>query len=345
MTGFDPDFDGIMDDFVTESGEGLEIAIDDVLSLEQGPDQEAIDRIFRVVHTIKGTAGMLNLTGLSRFVHCLEDTCSDIRSGDRKVDKRVTDGMLKCLDYIRTKLDVIGDTHREDDDFSWGEECLKTLCMDFADQQPSPPTEAAKPEPPAVTESGTCGHAALPSSGGTKERPQPAGKPLKTLIVEDDFMPRKLLYSFLSRFSACHVAKDGCEAIQAVTESYMGPDSAPFSLIFMDIRMPIIDGLLATRAIRAMEQAKGAEHGGHKARIFIASSEDDSATMHAAVHEYGADLFLNKPLDLTDLKELLIRHSLYPSIPPQAASPEGRSGRPQGTAPRIAPGPETGRAA
>ena len=323
MTGCDPNLDGIIDDFVTESSENLDLAIDDVLSLEQGPNQEAIDRIFRVVHTIKGTAGMLNFTELSEFVHCLEDTCSDIRSGDRKVDKLVTDGMLGSLDFIQSKLDVIRDSREEDGDYSLGKEYLQALQADDAEPLPcsAPETETPQSSPEIKTENAD--RRAAPSVDNVDELLLLAGgkRTCRTLIVEDEFMSRKLLYSFLSRFSICHVAKDGCEAIQAVTESYLGPDPQPFSLIFMDIQMPIIDGLRATRAIRAMEDAKGTEHGDHRAKIFIASSMDDHATIRAAIQEYGADVYLNKPLDLKELKELLIRHQFFPSAPTAGDSP------------------------
>ena len=226
MTHCDPNLDGIVDDFVTESGENLDMAEDDVLSLEQGPDQEAIDRIFRVVHTIKGTAGMLNFTALSKFVHCLEDTCSDIRAGERKMDRQVTDGMLKCLDFIRSKLNVIAETRTDDGDYSHGEECLKGLCPD-AGGRPSPAVtrSVTTPEPSPATGHGDNGRDTALASCPVDELLLLAGgkRTCRTLIVEDDFLSRKLLYSFLARFSICHVAKDGCEAIQAVTESYMGP--------------------------------------------------------------------------------------------------------------------------
>ena len=120
MTNDFSDLDDLIDEFVTESVEWLDTAVDDILSLEKKPDQEAIDRIFRVVHTIKGTANMFNLKGLAGFVHSFEDICSDIRSGEREVDKHVADGLLKCMDFIRSNLEFIGDTHQETGDWSKG---------------------------------------------------------------------------------------------------------------------------------------------------------------------------------------------------------------------------------
>ena len=64
-----------------------------------------------------------------------------------------------------------------------------------------------------------------------------------------------------------------------------------------------------------MESAKGSAHNNHRSRIFITSSVDDHQTIRAAIQDCGADVFLNKPLDLNDLKELLIQYSFFPSAP------------------------------
>ena len=272
-----PDCANIIDDFVVEAEEGLDMAVDDVLSLEQGPDLEAIGRIFRVVHTIKGTAGMLGYDALSRFVHGLEDACSDIRSGVRSVDRQAADNLLGCLDVIRAKLDCIGKNRCEDGDFARGEACLSAL-------RPGPrPSAPVRKEARLRAWSGEVG---------------------KILIVEDDFVSRKVVHSFLSRLSDCYVAKDGSEAIQAVTESYLGTAPEPFSLIVMDVVMPIIDGIRATRAIRALERSKGAGYTHPAARICIASARSDEETRRAAIHG-GADAFLPKPLDFEELLGVL----------------------------------------
>ncbi len=111
----------IVEEFVLESSESLDQAIDDVLLLEQGPNQEAIDRLFRVIHTIKGTAGMLAFRALSDFAHEFENVCSEIRCGKCVPDKEMTDNILYCLDLIQSKLEFIKENHREDNDFPSGE--------------------------------------------------------------------------------------------------------------------------------------------------------------------------------------------------------------------------------
>ncbi len=301
----------LTEDFVTESSEGLAMAADDVLSLEQNPDQEAIDSIFRVVHTIKGTAGMFGFTALSGFVHSLEDTCSDLRSGNRMVDRQAADCLLNCLDFIQLKLNFIRDAGHEDEDYFQGEILLKSLQADSSKPESSHDQKKLAVEPARFE--------MPPSPDSMNEFLRLIGndKPRKTLIVEDDFASRKQLYSYLSQFTICHVAKDGCEAIQAVTESYIGSSPEPFLLIFMNARLPIIDGLRATRAIRAIEYAKRAESNQTEAWICIISEEDDRQIVNKAIREYDANAVLSTPLDHDELKRMpapSIFHSIHPDL-------------------------------
>ena len=312
MTSDIPELDILVDEFVTESGECLGMAVDDVLSLERKPDPEAIDRIFRVAHTIKGTAGMLNFNTLSEFVHSFEDICSDIRSGDRKVDKQVADGLLKCLDFIQLRLDVISDTRQDEGDCSWGEEILRSL-------QGGTVHEALGVVEPVPVDPASIVY-------GLDEffRLYGNGQVGKALIVEDDFAVRSMLYSFLSRFMDCYVARDGGEAIQAVTESYVHPNSEPFSLIVMGVVLPIIDGLRATRAVRALERAKGAGFNHPGARICMIASVDEYETMRDGIQECGADSHMIKPLDFGKLMRVLVQHQLIPDASGQELFPEER---------------------
>ncbi|MFN9973192.1 MAG: Hpt domain-containing protein, partial [Phycisphaerae bacterium] len=60
--GFDPE---ILQDFLTESGELLEQVEGDLVTLEHTPsDPELLNKIFRALHTIKGSASFLALTNL-----------------------------------------------------------------------------------------------------------------------------------------------------------------------------------------------------------------------------------------------------------------------------------------
>ena len=78
---------------------------------------------------------------------------------------------------------------------------------------------------------------------------------LKTLIVEDDFVSRRILKEIISPHGECDMAKDGEEAISAFCLGWEEQD--PYDLILMDIMMPIVDGQEALQRIRDMENEMG----------------------------------------------------------------------------------------
>ncbi len=78
---------------------------------------------------------------------------------------------------------------------------------------------------------------------------------MKTLIVEDDFICRKLLQTFLSGYGATDVAANGVEALLAVSQAIN--EDEPYDLICLDILMPELDGHKVLKQIRADEEVKG----------------------------------------------------------------------------------------
>jgi len=105
LEDFDPD---ILNDFLTESGELLDELDADLVTLEETPDDEdLLNRIFRALHTIKGSASFLAITNLVNFAHAAEDALNVIRKGEVVVDERVMDAMLKSVDILRRQLEQV----------------------------------------------------------------------------------------------------------------------------------------------------------------------------------------------------------------------------------------------
>ncbi len=72
-----------------------------LLLLEENPDNtEEIDRVFRVMHTIKGSAAMVDLNDIARFAHTLESECDHIRQGHTKVTPEIIKMALKAHDHL-----------------------------------------------------------------------------------------------------------------------------------------------------------------------------------------------------------------------------------------------------
>ena len=71
----------ILNSFLVESGEGLAQMEQAILELESHPeDRELIQNIFRVIHTIKGNASILELPNLQSFAHSTESLLDELRS-------------------------------------------------------------------------------------------------------------------------------------------------------------------------------------------------------------------------------------------------------------------------
>ena len=116
-------------------------------------------------------------------------------------------------------------------------------------------------------------------------------KPLKVLLVEDTednrFMMRRLLE--MSSYVVVE-AVNGEEAVKLAAREQ--PD-----VILMDLSLPVVDGLGATRQIRKLEKLHGVP--------IIAVSAHDTADFHSEALAAGCDAYITKPIDFSELEELI----------------------------------------
>jgi two-component system, chemotaxis family, chemotaxis protein CheY len=77
---------------------------------------------------------------------------------------------------------------------------------------------------------------------------------MRTLIVDDDVVSRRVLLEILKPYGECQQAGTGREALAAFTGAL---DKNPFDLVLLDIQMPDIDGQETLAAIRAIEARRG----------------------------------------------------------------------------------------
>ncbi|WP_279145490.1 chemotaxis protein CheA [Photobacterium carnosum] len=91
----------ILQDFLIEAGEILELLSEQLVELERSPDNsELLNAIFRGFHTVKGGAGFLSLTELVEACHGAENVFDLLRTGKRKVTSELMDVILEALDCI-----------------------------------------------------------------------------------------------------------------------------------------------------------------------------------------------------------------------------------------------------
>ena len=102
---------GLMQDFLTESGELIEQLDQDLVTLEslEGEAQsETCNACFRALHTIKGAAGFLGLDPVIEFAHAAEDALNKLRKGEVPVTPPVMDLLLQSADVVRAQIEQLG---------------------------------------------------------------------------------------------------------------------------------------------------------------------------------------------------------------------------------------------
>jgi two-component system chemotaxis sensor kinase CheA len=92
-------------EFLVESEEMLGRVDEDMVALEAAPnDSELLNRIFRAVHTIKGTSGFLGFDPVIRVSHRAEDVLNALRRGELKLSRRIIDVLLRARDQLGRML-------------------------------------------------------------------------------------------------------------------------------------------------------------------------------------------------------------------------------------------------
>lgn len=88
--------------YIDESEEELEGLVEAILLLEENAKhQESLNKAFRMLHSLKGSSGMLGFEVVGNFAHELEDRFERYRSGQASLDRETTTLVLKCIDYFR----------------------------------------------------------------------------------------------------------------------------------------------------------------------------------------------------------------------------------------------------
>jgi chemosensory pili system protein ChpA (sensor histidine kinase/response regulator) len=94
----------VLDFFIPEAEEHLQIATQCLLGLEANATADEINRLFRSVHTIKGSAAQVGLRRLGSVAHRLEDLIGLLRDGALQTSADITDVCLQTVDALRKFL-------------------------------------------------------------------------------------------------------------------------------------------------------------------------------------------------------------------------------------------------
>ena len=145
--------DELLRDFLTETGESLDVVDVELVRFEQEPNNTKIlDNIFRLVHTIKGTCGFLGLPRLEALTHAAEALMGSFRGG-RPVTREAVSLVLATIDRIKALLDELERNQAEsagDDRDLIGELQRMTAAADARVAPLRPPAAHTAPQPVAT---------------------------------------------------------------------------------------------------------------------------------------------------------------------------------------------------
>jgi chemosensory pili system protein ChpA (sensor histidine kinase/response regulator) len=96
--------DEVLEIFVPEAEEHLQAVTDCLLALEVNPTPDDIHRLFRSMHTIKGSAAQVGLHRLSTVAHRVEDLIGQMRDGAVKPGPEIVDLCLEAVDVLKKYL-------------------------------------------------------------------------------------------------------------------------------------------------------------------------------------------------------------------------------------------------
>ena len=137
--------DELVEAFLEDSDENLNQLDLDLVALEDNPqDPELLARIFRTIHTIKGTCGFLGFGNLERLSHAGEDLLAWLRSGEVGRDGAITASLLWLVDEVRGVLAVVAETGTE------GDADHSAVIADLRRHLPPAPADDEAPTPTAA---------------------------------------------------------------------------------------------------------------------------------------------------------------------------------------------------
>lgn len=129
---------------------------------------------------------------------------------------------------------------------------------------------------------------------------------MKILLAEDDFVTRKFMTGFLSKYGECDVTVDGMEAVDAFMMAL--EDGEPYDLVCLDIMMPVMDGYQALMGIRNLEKERNVPPE-LAAKVIMTTALNEEKNVKMAF-ELGCSVYSGKPIDQERFEQALKKFGL-----------------------------------
>jgi two-component system chemotaxis sensor kinase CheA len=212
-----PQDDSLVQDFLVESEELLQKMDQDMVTLESTPnDADLLNRIFRALHTIKGTSSFLGFEPVVRLSHRAEDVLNKLRHGEIQASRRMMDALLLTRDQLGVMLADIRQGGLQQ--YEIDELVAELEAVQKGAAGPAGPAVAAEAPPSAhpQTASGPLPGPALPNAPLSKQETAPAGEPAPEALVDA-----------ASPASAPDVTEPGADPSAVTAESSARPEKLP----------------------------------------------------------------------------------------------------------------------
>ncbi|HET9642877.1 MAG TPA: chemotaxis protein CheA [Burkholderiaceae bacterium] len=123
--------------FIAEATELLDDMESQLLALEQATSADALNAIFRAIHTIKGSAGLFGLDAVVAFTHVVEGVLDRAREGRVTFDSGSIATLLQCVDHTRELIAAASGSSFDDDLQEQGRSLLRSLTSQAGSEYPA----------------------------------------------------------------------------------------------------------------------------------------------------------------------------------------------------------------
>lgn len=124
---------------------------------------------------------------------------------------------------------------------------------------------------------------------------------MRILLAEDDFVTRKFMMNFLSKYGDCDVTVDGMEAVDAFMMAL--EEDEPYDLVCLDIMMPVMDGYQALIGIRNLEKERNIP-ADKAAKVIMATALNEEKNVKMAF-DLGCTIYSGKPINQERFEQAL----------------------------------------
>lgn len=124
---------------------------------------------------------------------------------------------------------------------------------------------------------------------------------MRILLAEDDYLTRKAMDNFLSKYGECDVTVNGMEAVDAFMLAL--EEEEPYDLVCLDIMMPLMDGYQALMGIRNLEKERNIP-ADKAVKVIMTTALNEEKNVKMAF-ELGCTIYSGKPIDQDRFEQAL----------------------------------------